>query len=124
MSACTGIDHPEINDIKRTINNVTEAALNYICEEKFDVINRHKACLLRYDLNAQVKGEIRVPKLARALYFGCLPLVGQLSQRAPCLPREAQTCAKNLIAAQCGEEIAGVSDKFADRIRTALGCPT
>jgi hypothetical protein len=41
-----------------------------------------------------------------------------------CSTREAQACAKNVIAEQCGEEIAVVLDGLADRVRTAVGCPT
>ena len=35
MSACTGTDHPHDIDIERS-NNLKAAAINYICEEKFD----------------------------------------------------------------------------------------
>ena len=37
---------------------------------------------------------------------------------------EAQACARNIVAEQCGEEIASALDGLADRMRSAFGCPT
>jgi hypothetical protein len=41
-----------------------------------------------------------------------------------CRPLEVQACVKNLVAEQCGDEIANVLDVLAGRLRTVYECPT
>jgi hypothetical protein len=37
---------------------------------------------------------------------------------------DLQACAKQVVAEQCGDEIASVLDGLADRVRTAADCPS
>jgi hypothetical protein len=122
FSSCANINNPMMDGPKRMLN-VAGTALNYVCVQHIDVINRHKACLLR-EASASSHGPYPTPVIVQTTHASCMHHFRPDIEEPMCmLDAPLKACVKNVVAAQCGEEIANTLSSLSDSIYAAAGCP-
>lgn len=122
FSSCSGTDNPMIQSLNKQLA-LAEDVFNFVCVQEIDTINRQKACLLKKDESQQEP--LPVPLLAIALEASCAQLIPPGFEPGSCIPESLVACVKNVVAQQCGDEIAEVLHNFVNRQSSLLGlCPS
>jgi len=121
LSPCANVDNPILSDVKLMMS-VGESLLNYVCVQHVGVFNRNKACLLRED-----EATIEWPDftLVNTLEAACerywTPPRSQ--QELFCsITDELHGCGKEVVAGQCGDEVAGALSGLVDIFVATAGC--
>jgi len=125
LSPCANINNSMMGHVRQQIH-LAEMALNYVCVKEIEVFNRNKACLLR-ETNTESTRSTPELMLGEALEKSCFPLVDQrpaVTENPLCIPDELHSCAKDVVSAQCGDEVAGALSEFADQVFATVGCST
>jgi hypothetical protein len=121
LQECVGITQPMFQ-AQMSMLPIAGQILDYVCVEHIDVINRYKPCLLRL---STTPGRPQTPQIFESLYMNCSQYATPGLRRSEfCFSSELQSCAKSVIADQCGDEIAEVLNVLATRVRQTANCDT
>jgi hypothetical protein len=130
LEVCNGIDHP-IVDLLREPIAISGVLLKAVCDDHVDVINRKKACLLkegspemsRYGPNIQLVHNVTGScqhLFPRPTHHGPGPRRGPYQEF--CFSTELRQCVKQIVADQCGDDIADVLNDIAGQVINVLDC--
>jgi len=121
LSPCANVDNPILSDVKQMMS-VGESLLNYVCVQHVEVFNRNKACLLREDEAANDWLDFT---LLNTLEAAC----GRHWTQPPSpqgvfcsITDELHGCGKDVVAGQCGDEVAGALSGLVDIVVATAGC--
>jgi len=120
LSPCAGVNNPMLDQLKQFLS-VAERMLEYVCVQQIEVFNRNKACLLIEDESEPVP----VLTLFKTLVTSCgeLWIKPRREQDLLCsVNDEFHGCAKDVVARQCGDEVADALSGLAKLVAEAASC--
>jgi len=123
LRPCAGVNNPMMDELKQMLS-VAERVFDYVCVQQVEVFNRNKACLLRVNESDPDR------------YMAHLTVIDTLSTSCRAFwkpPRRDQEifcsvtdefhgCAKDVVARQCGDEVAGALSGLANLVAETSGC--